>query len=302
MRPVDSATLRLPAPPTYLGAGFIHTRPSRLMPARGMRPRCRGAIIVLSAFFLIVFMAFVMLAVDTGYILVARTELQRAADSGALAAAAELLDACGETAQNDWSQAQDVRVRLAGRRFVEPNRVTGQNPTVDLNQSQDPEGDILLGEIGDWGNSSSSFRASSSNGYTPSEIRVVRSKRETGTFRSSLVVCSEPMALRSKQKPPQRSSTSFAASARRSVPMVRRTFRFSPLQSRKKAGSRCSPATAKTNGHGTKPLARLKTATMACRRWTSIPSRPGPLETGVRWTSAHTAATLRRCADRSATV
>src|SRR4051812_24915637 len=47
----------------------------------------RGATLVLAAFFMIVMLGFVALALDIGYIAVARSQLQNAADAGAMAAA-----------------------------------------------------------------------------------------------------------------------------------------------------------------------------------------------------------------------
>jgi hypothetical protein len=137
-------------------------------------------VLVLAAFFLIAFLAFIMLALDIGYVLVARTELQRAADSGALAAAAELLEASAETARNGWSRATDNAVRQTALHFVELNRVASKVPTVDLNHLQDPEGDIVLGEIRDWSGSDRSFQVTSSGNYTAVRVRVVRSLARNG--------------------------------------------------------------------------------------------------------------------------
>jgi Flp pilus assembly protein TadG len=50
----------------------------------------RGAVVVLAALFMVVLLGFAAYAIDTGYIVLARTQLQTAADSGALAAAATM--------------------------------------------------------------------------------------------------------------------------------------------------------------------------------------------------------------------
>ena len=50
----------------------------------------RGAIVVLTAFLMIFMMGMIALSIDTGMILVTRTQLQAAADSSAMAAAAVL--------------------------------------------------------------------------------------------------------------------------------------------------------------------------------------------------------------------
>jgi putative Flp pilus-assembly TadE/G-like protein len=179
MRPALSALSGTSARIDLLRAGFS-LRQLRRVKFRRVTPRRRGAVLVLAAFFLIVFLAFVMLALDIGYILVARTELQRAADSGALAAAAELLEAGAETARNGWSRSTDNAVRQTALQFVELNRVTSKAPTVDLNQDQDPEGDIVLGEIGDWTGTGRNFRLSSSGNYSAVRVRVVRSLARNG--------------------------------------------------------------------------------------------------------------------------
>ena len=48
-------------------------------------PRRRGAIAVLSAFLMVGMLAMVALAIDVGYLQVARTQLQQSADAAALA-------------------------------------------------------------------------------------------------------------------------------------------------------------------------------------------------------------------------
>src|SRR5688500_5837104 len=52
----------------------------------------RGAIVVMAAVLLIILLAMVAFAVDSGYMLTVRTELQRAADAGAIAGAAALIE------------------------------------------------------------------------------------------------------------------------------------------------------------------------------------------------------------------
>src|SRR5262245_61861640 len=57
---------------------------------RKSRPQRRGNVVVLSAFLMMALMAMVAFAVDIGYIAEAHTQLQRSADSAALAAAGKL--------------------------------------------------------------------------------------------------------------------------------------------------------------------------------------------------------------------
>ena len=51
------------------------------------RSQRRGAVVILAAFLMVVLLAMIAFALDSGYVVLARTQLQAAADSGALAAA-----------------------------------------------------------------------------------------------------------------------------------------------------------------------------------------------------------------------
>ena len=133
-----------PAVPTLLRC---QPRVARVQGRRRAKLPRRAAIAVLAAFFAVVMAIFIALAVDIGYIAVARTELQRTADSAALAAAAELLQ-CSGAAQ--WSDKQEHQVRRMAREFVQSNSVANAIPTIDLNFNQNRDGDLLLGEVADW--------------------------------------------------------------------------------------------------------------------------------------------------------
>ena len=52
----------------------------------------RGNVLVMTAFMMICLMALMAFAIDLGYVYVSSAELQRAADSAAIAAAWELID------------------------------------------------------------------------------------------------------------------------------------------------------------------------------------------------------------------
>ena len=67
-----------------------HNSPSTQ--GKNQRKSRRGAILVLSAFLMIAMMAMVAFAVDMGYILTIRTDMQRATDAAALAGAGALVD------------------------------------------------------------------------------------------------------------------------------------------------------------------------------------------------------------------
>lgn len=120
---------------TRLSSGSLRRRPSR-----------RGATIVLLAIMMTALMAMVAFSVDTGYMLSIKTELKRAADSGALAGAGRLVD--GQAA----AQAEVTQ-------FVQMNPV-GKEPV---------EGADLQIEFGEWDPDAKSFTA---NDEVPSAVRV----------------------------------------------------------------------------------------------------------------------------------
>ncbi len=114
--------------------------------SRRQRPSRRGATIVLLAIMMTALMAMVAFSVDTGYMLSIKTELKRAADSGALAGAGRLVD--GQAA----AQAEVTQ-------FVQMNPV-GKEPV---------EGADLQVEFGEWDPDARSFAPSSE---VPSAVRV----------------------------------------------------------------------------------------------------------------------------------
>jgi len=82
----------------------------------------------------LVLIGFVGLACDTGLVLLTANELQRTADASALAAGLRL--------HNDQTAARDLAVNIAAS-----NTAAGGDPVLlDLNDSNDPAGDIVLGK------------------------------------------------------------------------------------------------------------------------------------------------------------
>ncbi len=86
-------------------------------------PRRRGAVIVLTAVTLVVILGFAALTIDVGAMYNTRSDLQRAADAGAMACAAEMSRmAAGDPAE---------RGRAAAKEVVERNFVLGSSVTID---------------------------------------------------------------------------------------------------------------------------------------------------------------------------
>ncbi len=93
------------------------------------RRRRRGNVLVLCAFLMIGLLAMIAFAVDIGYILVARDQLQRSADASALAAAWELVDAEGPSGNSDVLQMAS-NVRTVASSYAASNTVLASAPTL----------------------------------------------------------------------------------------------------------------------------------------------------------------------------
>jgi Flp pilus assembly protein TadG len=108
--------------------------------------RRRGAVLPLAALLMIFLLGMVAFAVDLGYIVLVRQELQNAADSAALAGVAKLLDPSLLQGAPDPSQAM-ASARAEALRFAQQN--TGGGVALDLvpNPSNDPTGDIVCGYL-----------------------------------------------------------------------------------------------------------------------------------------------------------
>lgn len=115
----------------------IHRRPS---------PTRRGAILVLVAVLLIVLIAFVGLAVDTGNITLAKTQLQNVADSAAVAAASQLLDRDELKGSPDQS-TEIVAARNLAQSLATSNQAGGASIALDANNPNSTSGDIVVGYL-----------------------------------------------------------------------------------------------------------------------------------------------------------
>lgn len=125
----------------------------------------RGAIAVLAAILMVVFLAFTALSIDIGYIVLTRTELQNAADSGALAGVAKL--ALGETA-----------ARAEAKTFGQLNSVAKQSVAV-------ADTDV---DIGNWNTSTLTF----TSGVTPKNALQVTARRDPTNSRGELTLFFAP--------------------------------------------------------------------------------------------------------------
>ena len=130
----------------------------------------RGHIIVLTALFLILMLGMVAFAIDIGHLLMARTELQRAADAAALAAAWQLV---GE----GTPEADPIRTVLQARSsaydFAAANSVCGSPLLVD-------PADVQVGRLLDHEDPAGELSFANASEANAVEVRVVRSNALNG--------------------------------------------------------------------------------------------------------------------------
>lgn len=131
----------------------------------GMKKQ-KGSVAVMSALFMVMLIGFAALAIDIGNLMVARNELQNAADGAAMAGAACLYDRteCNNTAaaQPDWTDAAASAVSFA----TVPTTTTPPNPT---NLVQGKVVKVISTATGYWNitGTPSGLESPSTPGFTP---------------------------------------------------------------------------------------------------------------------------------------
>lgn len=110
------------------------------MNRQSKQSRRRGVVVVLTVVMLVAFCALVALAVDLGYLTLARTQLQTAADASALAGAWDMLHGRITTPPTPYTQSESA-ARVSARYYATSHFVAGATlPTL-------PDGDITFGRI-----------------------------------------------------------------------------------------------------------------------------------------------------------
>ncbi len=144
------------------------------------QPRTRrGVILPLSAFLLVIMVGLVALAVDVGYLQVARTQLQQSADAAALAAASELVDneSFGAVADltDEISSARALAAQYAGA-----NKICSDAPSIDQNNGNSTSGDVVVGYLQDPSDRSQNLDVSDLNQANAVQVRVRRTQSSNG--------------------------------------------------------------------------------------------------------------------------
>jgi hypothetical protein len=108
--------------------------------------RRKGAVLVLSALLMIVLLGMVAFAVDTGTILIAKSEAQRCADAAALAAAWEMVS---DERLEGYENSVEYKVRLTAWQYARKNKVANRSPWLWWNVDDSLDGDIVTGRLSD---------------------------------------------------------------------------------------------------------------------------------------------------------
>ncbi len=142
------------------------------MPRRPIRRKRKGNILVLSAVLMVMIMAMLAFAVDLGYLYVAREEMQRSADSAALAAAWDLVDHGALTGDsNVYVMEESARSRAV--QYASLNQVLRQSPGLASE-------DVVVGFLPDPSDPTTSIDQSGTNTPNTVWVRVRRTEDQNG--------------------------------------------------------------------------------------------------------------------------
>jgi len=139
----------------------------------------RGVIVVLTAVFLAVLLGFVAFAIDVGVLCLARGEAQNSADAAALAAAMELLDDDQLSGVPDMTD-EIASARLNAVEYAARNAVRHAAPVVDANESNDPNGDVVIGYLANPSDQSETMSFADPNQFNAVQVRVRRTAEQNG--------------------------------------------------------------------------------------------------------------------------
>jgi Flp pilus assembly protein TadG len=127
---------------------------------------------------MVAMLAMIAFAVDVGYLQVARTQLQQAADSAAIAATMELVDK-GVTATPDLT-AETASARQIAVQYAASNPICSAAPTVDPNTGNGTSGDVVIGYLQDPSDQSQEMDFSDPHRANAVSVRVQRTSGSNG--------------------------------------------------------------------------------------------------------------------------
>ena len=136
-----------------------------------------GTITILAAISSIALIGMVAFCVDIGYVLSAKEDMQRSADSAALAACWEFGTRLAKG--NSTTDAAGY-ARTTAAQYASLNKVTGSPVALDTNTANSPTGDVVLGYISDFKNPQSAFQTDGTNGYNAVQVTLHKDSNENG--------------------------------------------------------------------------------------------------------------------------
>lgn len=137
----------------------------------------RGVIAVLAALFTVVVVGMAAFAVDLGYMLSVREELQRTADSAAMAACWDYSQQLLNGADSDTAECS---ARLAATGFAGSNAVSTEAPDLHSNYSNSPTGDLVFGHVSDVYGANIQLDTSGANVFNAVRVKVRRDNSING--------------------------------------------------------------------------------------------------------------------------
>jgi Flp pilus assembly protein TadG len=136
-----------------------------------LRRSRKGTITVLAAIMSIVLVGMVAFSVDLGFVLSAKDELQRSADSSALAACWEFGKQLGKGSS---STVAANAARATAVQYAALNKVTGHPMTLN------GTGDVTFGYIADFKNANSPFQTNTPNAFNAVKVRLSKNSESNG--------------------------------------------------------------------------------------------------------------------------
>jgi Flp pilus assembly protein TadG len=144
------------------------------MRQRHFRRKRRGNILVLSAVLMVMMMAMLAFAVDLGYLYVARGEMQRSADSAALAAAWDLIDE-GKLTGSSNLDVLESNARASAAQFAALNPVLQDAPNL-------AQADVVVGFLANPSDPILAIDQTGTNAPNTVWVRVQRTSGQNGSI------------------------------------------------------------------------------------------------------------------------
>ncbi len=137
----------------------------------------RGTITVLAAAMTIVALGLVAFAVDVGYILSTKQELQRTADATAMAACWEYM---AQLADGENAPEAILQGRVAAAGYAQSNPVSGVDPDISQNLANDLCGDLVFGQVSNLYEYSGTLDTTQPSQFNAVQVRIRRDSTLNG--------------------------------------------------------------------------------------------------------------------------